>query len=58
MSKKELRAKLEEQTHLRLELEDKLNDIESGLEIWRNQKIDSGEWTAMDEMLERWLTHG
>ena len=41
----------------RLDLEDRLNDIEQGLEIWMDAAQNDG-WHKHDEALLRWLERG
>lgn len=38
-----------------LDLRDKINDMDSGLQMWQDVKDALGEWTAADEMLLRWM---
>jgi len=41
-----------------MELRDILDDIVTGLEAWKREKISSMEWTTHDEMLARWIEAG
>lgn len=40
-----------------LKLEDRINDLISGFEMWKAHKVGSMDWTDVDEALLRWVEH-
>lgn len=40
-----------------LALQDRLDDLLTGFEFWRDRKVSSMELTTLDEVLVRWVEH-
>jgi 3-phenylpropionate/cinnamic acid dioxygenase small subunit len=41
-----------------LQLEDRLDDLLLGYDLWVSSKVGTGDWTDKDEAFARWVTHG
>lgn len=48
----------EDEARLLLALQDRLNDITTGYEFWRDAKVAAAELSTTDETFIRWMEHG
>ncbi len=40
-----------------MDLQDRLDDFLNGFRLWKDGKVESGEWSDRDEAFARWVEH-
>lgn len=41
-----------------LNLQDEIDDMRAGIDLWRDVKVSQMNWSQVDEVLVRWIEHG